>query len=71
MFIISSNLKSNFKCSFMSLIFIKGQILANLKALDSDWFAKNQMKRQSKVGQIPIEKFNTWGGSLSIGHPFG
>ena len=24
-----------------------------------------------QIGQIPIEKLNTWGGSLSIGHPFG
>jgi len=29
------------------------------------------MKRKSKVGQIPIDKLNNWGGSLSIGHPFG
>ncbi|CAF0779589.1 unnamed protein product [Brachionus calyciflorus] len=48
-----------------------GQILANLKALDSDWFAKNYMGRQEKVGSIPMDKFNNWGGSLSIGHPFG
>ena len=25
----------------------------------------------SQVGVPPMEKFNTWGGSLSIGHPFG
>lgn len=24
-----------------------------------------------QVGAIPLEKLNTWGGSLSIGHPFG
>ena len=24
-----------------------------------------------QVGVPPMEKFNTWGGSLSIGHPFG
>ncbi|XP_019876806.1 trifunctional enzyme subunit beta, mitochondrial [Aethina tumida] len=47
-----------------------GQILANLKALDSDWFAQRFMKRQTKVGAPDIAKFNTWGGSLSIGHPF-
>ena len=29
------------------------------------------MGRQAKVGAIPMDKFNTWGGSLSIGHPFG
>jgi acetyl-CoA acyltransferase len=48
-----------------------GQILANLKALDSDFFGNNYMKRSGKFGAPPMEKFNTWGGSLSIGHPFG
>ena len=48
-----------------------GQILANLKALDSDFFAKNYLGRQTKVGAPDLAKFNTWGGSLSIGHPFG
>lgn len=47
-----------------------GQILANLKAMDSDWFAKNYMGRSSKVGVPDLNKFNNWGGSLSIGHPF-
>ncbi|CAG9829066.1 unnamed protein product [Diabrotica balteata] len=47
-----------------------GQILANLKALDSDWFAQKYMNRQTKVGAPDLNKFNTWGGSLSIGHPF-
>lgn len=48
-----------------------GQILSNLKALDSDWFAQNYMGRQGKVGALPMDKFNLWGGSLSLGHPFG
>ncbi|XP_064411601.1 trifunctional enzyme subunit beta, mitochondrial [Latimeria chalumnae] len=48
-----------------------GQILANLKAMDSDFFAKTYMGRKAKVGVPPLEKFNTWGGSLSLGHPFG
>jgi len=48
-----------------------GQILANLKALDSDSFAKSYMKRGAKLGAPPMDKFNLWGGSLSIGHPFG
>ncbi|KAF7235854.1 Trifunctional enzyme subunit beta, mitochondrial [Varanus komodoensis] len=47
-----------------------GQILANLKAMDSDWFAQNCMGRKAKVGAPPLEKFNKWGGSLSLGHPF-
>ena len=39
--------------------------------MDSDLFANQYMKRSSKLGSIPMEKFNAWGGSLSIGHPFG
>ena len=31
------------------LLILKGQILANLKAMDSDWFAQNYMGRSSKV----------------------
>lgn len=48
-----------------------GQILTVLKALNSDKFAKENLDRTSKVGDIPMEKFNRWGGSLSLGHPFG
>lgn len=48
-----------------------GQILSNLKALASDDFAKKKLNRDKAVGQMPMDKFNLWGGSLSIGHPFG
>ncbi|OCT79154.1 hydroxyacyl-CoA dehydrogenase trifunctional multienzyme complex subunit beta S homeolog isoform X1 [Xenopus laevis] len=48
-----------------------GQILSNLKAMDSDWFAQNYMGRKAKVGAPALDKFNMWGGSLSLGHPFG
>jgi len=48
-----------------------GQILANVKAMDSDKFAQDVMGRKEKVGTIDMGKFNLWGGSLSIGHPFG
>ena len=27
--------------------------------------------RSGKIGRPDMDKFNTWGGSLSIGHPFG
>jgi len=47
-----------------------GQIIANMKAMDSDWFAQNYMNRKDKVGVPELSKFNNWGGSLSIGHPF-
>lgn len=47
-----------------------GQVLANLKALDSDWFAQNYLGKSTKVGVPDLNKWNAWGGSLSIGHPF-
>lgn len=48
-----------------------GQILANINALSSDSFAKEKLGREKAVGKVPMDKFNLWGGSLSIGHPFG
>ncbi|XP_055716697.1 trifunctional enzyme subunit beta, mitochondrial [Phlebotomus papatasi] len=47
-----------------------GQIIANLKAMDSDWFCKTYMGLNEKVGNPDLNKWNNWGGSLSIGHPF-
>lgn len=47
-----------------------GQMLANMKAMDSDWFAQTYQGRSEKVGAPDLAKINTWGGSLSIGHPF-
>jgi len=48
-----------------------GQILCNIKALASDEFAQKNLGRDKAVGNVPMDKFNLWGGSLSIGHPFG
>lgn len=48
-----------------------GQVLSVLNALDSDDFAKKSLNRDKKVGLIPMDKLNTLGGSLSLGHPFG
>uniref|UniRef100_A0A5S6QAG1 acetyl-CoA C-acyltransferase n=1 Tax=Trichuris muris TaxID=70415 RepID=A0A5S6QAG1_TRIMR len=48
-----------------------GQLIANMKALDSDHFAKKYLNKPGKIGLIPMEKLNLWGGSLSLGHPFG
>jgi len=48
-----------------------GQILANITAMNSDKFAQDHMGRKEKVGTIDMDKFNLWGGSLSLGHPFG
>ena len=48
-----------------------GQVLANQAALGSDKFAQEKLGVSAKVGAIPEDKMNLWGGSLSIGHPFG
>jgi acetyl-CoA acyltransferase len=48
-----------------------GQVLSVLNALDSDQFAKESPGKDSKIGRIPMDKMNTLGGSLSLGHPFG
>ncbi|MDZ7772990.1 MAG: acetyl-CoA C-acyltransferase [Balneolaceae bacterium] len=48
-----------------------GQILTVLKALDSQTFAREKLGRDKAVGEIPMDRFNTLGGSLSLGHPFG
>lgn len=47
-----------------------GQVLANLAALDSDSWCKEKLG-MDRIGRIPMEKLNSWGSSLSIGHPFG
>lgn len=47
------------------------QILSNLQCLESDEFAQKNLGREKAVGKVPMDKFNLWGGSLSIGHPFG
>ena len=48
-----------------------GQVLANLNALASAEWCKRQLGLDQPVGRIPKNKINNWGGSLSIGHPFG
>lgn len=47
------------------------QILANLKLLANENYAKERLGMSHAVGDIPLEKINIWGGSLSLGHPFG
>lgn len=48
-----------------------GQMLTVLKALASDDFSKERLNRKKAVGKVPYDTLNSWGGSLSIGHPFG
>ena len=48
-----------------------GQVVANLKALASEEFGKKNLGRDRVVGKVNMDRLNSWGGSLSIGHPFG
>lgn len=47
-----------------------GQILSNLTAMDSQKFADDNFNGK-KVGTVNMDKLNTKGGSLALGHPFG
>jgi len=47
------------------------QVLANIKCLASDEFAQKKLGRDRAIGKLDMTKLNNWGGSLSIGHPFG
>ena len=47
-----------------------GQVLANLSAMASEEYSKTKIGTNS-VGSIPMERLNLWGGSVSLGHPFG
>jgi len=48
-----------------------GQVLAVLEVLEDDAFARERLGRNAAVGRIDRERLNAWGGSLSVGHPFG
>lgn len=46
------------------------QILSNVQAFESDAFAQKYLGRDKAIGAIDMDKFNLYGGSISIGHPF-
>jgi acetyl-CoA acyltransferase len=46
------------------------QILSNTRALESREFAREHLGRDKAVGEINWNRFNTNGGSISLGHPF-
>jgi len=47
------------------------QVLAVLKVLDDEEFCRDRLGRDGAVGAIDRDRLNTWGGSTSVGHPFG
>lgn len=46
------------------------QILSNLQAFSSRVFAEEKLGRSRALGEIPMDDFNIYGGSIAIGHPF-
>lgn len=46
------------------------QVLAVIKMLESDHFARKRLGLEKAVGLIEREKLNVHGGSVAIGHPF-
>lgn len=46
------------------------QVLSNTQAFESKVWAEKNLGRSSAIGKIDWDKFNTTGGSISIGHPF-
>lgn len=48
-----------------------GQVLAVLTALESDAFARDKLGRAARVAEVDMDRVNPWGGSVSLGHPFG
>ena len=47
------------------------QVLAVLQLLDDPEWCSERLGRDTPVGAIDLDRLNTWGGSLSVGHPFG
>jgi acetyl-CoA acyltransferase len=48
-----------------------GQVLAVLRLMEDETFARDRLGRDRPVGAVDLDKLNAWGGSLSVGHPFG
>ncbi|MDZ7841275.1 MAG: acetyl-CoA C-acyltransferase FadI [Gammaproteobacteria bacterium] len=46
------------------------QILSNTRAFESRDFARERLGRDQAIGEIDWDRFNTNGGSISLGHPF-
>lgn len=47
-----------------------GQVLCNLKALETKEYCVNRLGLKGAVGAFPRQKINTVGSSVALGHPF-
>lgn len=48
-----------------------GQVLACVKALNSDEYCQKYLSKKQAWGEIPKDKLNIYGGSIAQGHPVG
>jgi len=48
-----------------------GQVLATIRAIESDTFAKEKLGLPQAIGKVDMNKVNPHGGSIPLGHPFG
>ena len=46
------------------------QIACNLRGFASKKYAKDALGRSSAIGEVDMDRFNIWGGSIAFGHPF-
>ncbi len=47
------------------------QVLAVVRALDSESFCQTELGLDRKVGEIPLDQLNVNGGAIALGHPLG
>jgi acetyl-CoA acyltransferase len=47
------------------------QVMACLKAFDSDQFAREKLDLPKKLGSLDMSKLNINGGAIALGHPVG
>ncbi|MFH1176311.1 MAG: acetyl-CoA C-acyltransferase, partial [Acidobacteriota bacterium] len=47
------------------------QVLGVLKVMEDEKFCRERLGRDGALGRIDRARLNAWGGSLSVGHPFG
>ncbi len=45
-------------------------MLSNLEAFASPEWARRHLDRDQAIGEIPPDRLNLYGGSVSLGHPF-
>jgi acetyl-CoA acyltransferase len=47
------------------------QVLAVLQLLEDPGWCRERLGRSEPFGRVDLDRLNAWGGSLSVGHPFG